>query len=91
VAEDWLVIELPSFAQQEVGLERVAEGKGTGSLRKLLPLFVGCLASYGACTGARSLEEILASVPGHVRDYGLISGMSFDARLDRAHRRRRST
>lgn len=90
VAEAWRQVERPSFAESALGLERVAEGKGSGSLRKLLPPFMGYLASYGAATGAESLEDILGTLPGHARDYELISGMAFGDRLARAHRRLRA-
>jgi hypothetical protein len=90
VSDDWLQVQRPSFAQHAIGLERVAEAKGTASLRKLLPLLVGCLASYGACTGAHSLEDVLRTLADHVRDYEVMSGKPFLWRLERAHRRLRA-
>ncbi|MCU1494758.1 MAG: hypothetical protein JWO62_2522 [Acidimicrobiaceae bacterium] len=90
VSESWQRVQRPSFAASAIGLERVAEGKGTGALRRLLPYVMGYLASYGAATGAGSLDDLLRTLPGHARDYELISGMSFQDRLDRAHRRLRS-
>lgn len=81
VSSQWRQVQQVSFAQGAIGLERIREGRNRGSLRKLMPGLVGYLASGGAHLGAADLEQTLAVLPGHVRDYDLVSHKTFEERL----------
>jgi hypothetical protein len=83
VAAEWLLVSEAEFAANAVGLERIREAKQAGSLRKLMPLLSGVLASFGALVGAEDVEGTIAALPGPLHNYGLVSKTSFAERVER--------
>ena len=83
IAPEWEQIAAASFAGEAVGLDRIRDGQTRGSLRKLMPLLTGCLASFGAHVGTQDVDDTLAELPGYLRDYGLTSGVQFSERIER--------
>jgi len=58
IAPEWRQVQNTALRDGELGLARLRAGRRRGSLRKLMPLLVGCLASYTALTGGSSLREV---------------------------------
>lgn len=87
LSPEWQSICGARFSEGAVGLTRIQEGRRKGSLRLMLPGLTGYMNSAGALLEAEDLEETLALLPRHLRDYDLISGTSFEERL-RLKRRR---
>jgi hypothetical protein len=88
----WVEAAEPSFAFGAVGLDRVRAGRRSGELRKVMPLFVGTMA-----TAAAALELGLSEVCGpalvdRVIGYGQMTGTSFEQRVaERARRIERAS
>ena len=86
VSPEWRRIQGASFRGDSPGRERIREAQRAASLRRIMPGLMGYTSSYGALVGAETMDEALAGLPGHLRDYGLVSGRSFEDRM-RAKRR----
>lgn len=81
VSPQWQQVQHASFAHGAIGLERVRQGKNTGSLRTLMPALVGYLASAGAHLGSDSLEDTMELLVEHVWRYGDLRGHAFEDRI----------
>lgn len=81
VSPEWQGICDARFSEGAVGLTRIQEGRRKGSLRLMLPGLAGYMSSAGALLDAQDLDETLAMLPRHLRDYDLISGTTFEERL----------
>lgn len=81
VAAEWQAVQEPSFAAGALGLDRVLEGRVAGGLRGIRPSLVGYLATFCAYIGAVDLEAAVGVLLQFVRDYEIVSGVSFADRV----------
>ena len=81
VLPEWRQVQMASFAENAVGLERAREGSRRGSIRRLLPGLNGYLSSFGALVATLGAGETLAALPPYLRDYEVMSGVTFAERL----------
>lgn len=70
-----------SLRDGELGLVRVLDGQRKGSLRKLMPLLVGCLVSYAALTGSGTYGELLDHLWADVALFESATGVPFGERV----------
>lgn len=81
LAEEWLTVQRPSFAEHALGLERILEGRVQGSLRSLMPGLVGYLSTFAALTGCRAEDELYEALRPALADYAIISHKTFPERV----------
>jgi X-X-X-Leu-X-X-Gly heptad repeat protein len=88
VSPEWSQIQRASVRGEVPGLDRLREAKRAQNLRSIMPGLMGYTSSFGALVGADTLHDALAVLPGHLEDYGLLTGRSFADRV--AEKRRKS-
>jgi hypothetical protein len=81
IAPEWKQIQAASLAQNAIGLERLRAGRQKGSLRTILPMLVGYLASGGAHLHCANLADTLSALVPHIDDYALVTGTPFGERI----------
>lgn len=84
----WQAVQRCSLAGNSLPAERMRAGATAGSLRKLLPPLVGCLAAAGVVLRTTDLDSTFNALRPYIDGYGQQSGLSFDERL--AEKRRRA-
>jgi hypothetical protein len=83
ISEQWCEVQRATLRSAAVGVSRIRAAKRAADLRSVMPGLAGYLSSYAALTGTGRVEETLAVLPGHLRDYGIWSGKTFEDRVER--------
>lgn len=81
LSPQWKEIQRPSFVGSAVGLDRIQQGRRSGSLRTMTPALVGYVAKAGALLGTESLEDTLELLHELIWVYGDARGLPFEQRL----------
>lgn len=81
LAREWEDVQRATLRQNAVGLSRVRAGLKAGTIRTLLPALVGYLATSAAALDCVTFEALAGFLPGLLRDYEQISGVSFEQRV----------
>jgi hypothetical protein len=81
LSSEWIRIQRACVRGDVPGLERVREAKRAQSLRNIMPGLMGYTSSFGALVGAENLDDALSVLPGHLKDYGLMTRRSFEDRM----------
>jgi hypothetical protein len=85
----WQRIQRPTFAQDAAGLERLREARGQATLRGIRPGLVGYLSTFAALVGVDSIEGVCDRLVAFVRDYEVVSGVTFADRVEAKRRKLR--
>lgn len=85
----WERIQRPSFAQEAAGLDRLREARGQATLRGIRPGLVGYLSTFAALVGVDSVEGLCDRLVAFVRDYEVVSGVTFADRVEAKRRKLR--
>ena len=83
LAAEWLQIQKASLSNSCLGLERVATGKRSGSLRKLFPGLAGYLAAFAVAVGTGGIEDTLVALDRQLRNDEIARRVSFPDRIER--------
>ncbi|MEI8148340.1 MAG: hypothetical protein WCG62_04590 [Actinomycetes bacterium] len=81
VAIEWESIQRASLRGDALGLDRVRNGKGAGSLRRITPALVGYLARMAFLAGANDVESSLGALRCVVADDEVVRGIHFSDRV----------
>ena len=86
LAPEWIDIQQSTLSHDQIGLARLTEGSRRGALRLLMPQLNGFVSSAAVHLDTEGIDETLAALEPHLRDYEIRSGESF---VDRVARKRR--
>jgi hypothetical protein len=81
LSDEWRTIQGAAVRGDAVGLQRIRDRKAEADLRKTMPALTGYVARFAALVGTEDIEDTLAVLPGHLRDYGIWSGKAFPERV----------
>ena len=76
-------IEKASLSGACLGLERVADGRRCGSLRKLFPGLAGYLAAFAVAVGTEGIEDTLVALDRQLRNDEIARRVTFPERIER--------
>ncbi len=83
LASEWLQIQKASLSGACLGLERVADGRRCGSLRKLFPGLAGYLAAFAVAVGTEGIEDTLVALDRQLRNDEIARRVTFPERIER--------
>lgn len=67
VAQEWETIGRASVTCGSFGIERMYEGRRSGTLRRITPGLLGYLASYAAVAGTEDIDDTLEDLAPYIR------------------------
>jgi hypothetical protein len=83
VAPEWLQVQQASLADEPVGIDRVAAGRRSGSLRRLFPGLAGYLAGFAVAVGTEGIEDTLVALDRQLRNDEIARRVPFPERIKR--------